>query len=306
VGLAVILLNWRHEAQTLRCAAAVAGWRALSPQLIVVDNESTEASRKALFTALSTDTIICSAINRGYGGGNNLGIKRALGLGCKYVLLLNTDAEISSLSVNQLLARLESDSQLSVVGPFIRSASGGVTRCLIGGRDIACHLTTRTAVSVEEIKTFPHYPLREVDYVSGTVFLARSSVFKEIGLLDEHFFFSGEIADFCKRARAKGYRSCVDLKAEARHITSQTAERLRETLYVYYDLRNRFLYIQKHHVRMRLIYCSYWTIIGCVRFGLAACRLKRAKARAIALALTHAYQGRYGNQNGAFPCSSVH
>ena len=48
MGLAVILINWRHEERTLRCARAVAGWHALKPHVIVVDNELTEATRGVL------------------------------------------------------------------------------------------------------------------------------------------------------------------------------------------------------------------------------------------------------------------
>ena len=73
------------------------------------------------------------------------------------------------------------------------------------------------------------------------------SVFEQIGLLDEEFFFSGEIADFCKRARNGGHRVCVDLEVEARHDASDTPQTRRETLYVYYSLRNRFLYAKKHY-----------------------------------------------------------
>jgi GT2 family glycosyltransferase len=43
-------------------------------------------------------------------------------------------------------------------------------------------------MSPDDTKILPEYPIHAVDYVSGTVFLARSSVFKEIGLLDEEYF----------------------------------------------------------------------------------------------------------------------
>ena len=93
--LAVILVNWRNEQQTLRAIEAVRGWGALKPDLIVVDNESTDASRKALAAALPPNTLVTSKINRGYGGGNNLGIARALSRNADFVLLLNSDAEIA-------------------------------------------------------------------------------------------------------------------------------------------------------------------------------------------------------------------
>ena len=146
--------------------------------------------------------------------------------------------------------------------------------------------------------------IQEVDYVPGTVFLARTSVFKEIGLFDQEYFFSGEIADFCNRARNRGHRICVDLEVEARHDPHLTPIRLRETLYIYYGLRNRFLYIKKHYARKKMIYFAFWTMIGAGGLARAIWQRKKAKAWAIVSALTHAYGGRYGDQNVAFFCIS--
>jgi GT2 family glycosyltransferase len=137
MGLVVILINWRHEERTLRCARAVAGWHALKPHVIVVDNESTEATRGVLSAAVPAENLICSTVNRGYAGGNNLGIERALAAGLEYVLLLNTDAEISAAGVGRLLARLDAYTQIAIVGPVVNEANERQTRRLVGGRDIA-------------------------------------------------------------------------------------------------------------------------------------------------------------------------
>jgi GT2 family glycosyltransferase len=300
LDLAVILLNWRHEEQTLRCARAVTAWQALKPHLIVVDNESTEATSSVLSAALPANSLICSTVNLGYGGGNNLGIRRALAAEIKYVLLLNTDAEIGPENVSHLLERLETHPQISIVGPVVQEGQDPRARRLVGGRDIAHHSSTRIAVPRGDVKSLPDYPIHEVDYVSGTVFLARASVLKEIGLLDEEFFFSGEIADFCKRARNRGHKIYVDLEVEAQHHIDQTSMHLRETLYLYYGLRNRFLYVKKHYARQKIKYFSYWTMAGAVMLARALGHGKMAKARAVILALMHAHGGHYGNQNGSF------
>ena len=301
MDLAVILLNWRNEQQTRQCARAVLSWQALNPHLIVVDNESTEAGRRILSNALPTSDIVFSAVNIGYGGGNNLGIKRALALDINYILLLNTDCEISVANIIRLLDRLDAHPDISILGPVIQEGDEAEMRRLVGGRNIAEHSYTRIAIPLGDVKRLPDYPVHEVDYVSGTVFLVRGSVFKDIGMLDEEYFFSGEIADFCKRAKDRGYKVCVDLEVEARHDRGQTSTHLRETLYVYYGLRNRFLYVNKHHSRKKIAYFAYWTLVGAAGLARAMCRCKIAKARAIALALLDGYRGRFGNQNAKFP-----
>ena len=152
----------------------------------------------------------------------------------------------------------------------------------------------------EDLSTIPGYPLHDVDYVSGTVFLARSSAFEQIGLLDEQYFFSGEIADFCKRARNAGHRICADLEVEASHDTGQTQAHRRQTLYTYYSLRNRFLYVRKHCRGRRLRYFIRWTGIGVSGFIKAIAAGNWSSARAILLALMHGILNRVGNQNAKF------
>lgn len=298
--LTVILVNWRTEQQTLRCVAAVRGWKLIQPDVIVIDNESSHTSSSLLAAKLAPDELIRSVVNLGYGGGNNLGIERVLAGTQSYILLLNTDAEITEEDVSGLLTRMEANQDISVLGPVINEDQDGQTDCLIGGRDIAQYSSTRIAADPASLKTVPGYPLHEVDYVSGTVFLARREVFEQVGLLDEQYFFSGEIADFCKRARNGGHRLCVDLEVEARHDTSQSSAHQRETLYTYYSLRNRFLYVRKHFPSDKLKYFCRWTKLGGLDFLRSIRAWKMAKARAILLALAHAYCNRSGDQNAKF------
>jgi GT2 family glycosyltransferase len=300
MSLAVILLNWHNERQTLRCACAMAEWQTLKPRLYVVDNESSEATRAALAAVLAPESLIHSRLNLGYGGGNNLGIRSALAAQCRYILLHNSDAEISEAGVGNLLERLNAHPQIAVLGPVIRETRDGRSQLLAGGRDIARYTVTRARMPAGDPKRLAGYPLAAVDYVPGTVFLARADVFTDIGLLDEEYFFSGEIADFCKRVQAGGRKVCIDLEIEARHHPGQAPPRMLETLYAYYSLRNRFLFVTRHYATARTGYFAYWTVIGMLALMRALVLGRAGKARAIGLALADAYAGRYGNRNASF------
>jgi GT2 family glycosyltransferase len=299
MNLGIILVNWRNEQETTACACAVKGWQTLAPQLLVIDNESTQKSHEALAGELTVDELIPSSENLGYGGGNNIGIKRAVAAGAKYILLLNSDAEISERAVSRMIERLDANPGIAILGPVIHESRDGQTERLIGGRDIARHPFSKIGARSRDLRSIPGYPLHQVDYVSGTVLLARSKVFEEIGLLDEQYFFSGEIADFCKRARDKGHGVCVDLEVEARHNVDETS-RLRETLHTYYSLRNRMLYVRKHYASHTLRYFTWWGMMGVCQIANALRRGSLAKACATVFALTDSYAGRYGNRNARF------
>ena len=300
MSLVVVLINWHDEEQTLKSVRALRNWQTLKPEILVVDNQSTKASSEKLRHELRPEELICSPVNRGYGGGNNVAIKQALEKKKDYILLLNTDAEISEGGVMQLLERLKSCPDISILGPVILEHQGNHTRSLIGGRDIARHPNTRVVAELSELKAIGGYPLFEVDYVLGAVFLTRGAIFEEIGLLDERYFFSGEIADFCKRAGNEGHRACTDLEVRAYHDTNKTPLELRESLYLYYSLRNRFLYIKKHYPSEKLMYFSYWTVLCGLKLAYAMMRWKTATARAIFLALEHALLNKFGDQNDKF------
>ena len=299
-SLAVILVNWRNEDRTIPCVAGVKRWTSLKPRVIVVDNQSTSESHRALSRVVAPEELICSEVNLGYGGGNNLGIARALSEGQEFILLLNSDAEILEAGVSALLRRLTDNEDVAILGPVLREGQGADAVRYIGGRDIARAAATKVVAGRDALSVVPDFPLHEVDYVSGTVFLARRGVFEQAGLLDEQFFFSGEIADLCKRARDSGHRACVDLEVEASRDPGGTPAQLRDTLYTYYSLRNRFHYARKHYPTEKVRYGLVWTKIGVAAFVRALQQRKPAKARAIALALAHAHLNRLGNQNAKF------
>ena len=125
-------------------------------------------------------------------------------------------------------------------------------------------------------------------------------MFERVGLFDERFFFSGETADLCARARAQGYRSFVDLEVMADHDTRATSRTKRETLYTYYSLRNRMLYVRKHSAGSTVRRLSYWGMVYMLQMGRAVGKGELGKARAIALALVHGISDRAGNQNASF------
>jgi GT2 family glycosyltransferase len=141
-----------------------------------------------------------------------------------------------------------------------------------------------------------HDPLRMVDYVPGTVALIRGASLHAVGLFDEAYFFGGELADFCARARRQGYGSAVDARTLATHRLDRSSH-LRRTLHAYYILRNRFLYTRKFHARHRRSFDAGWTIYGA---GLVVLNLLRGRwptARAQALGLMDGLRGRFGGQN---------
>ena len=186
-----------------------------------------------------------------------------------------------------LVERLEAHPEIAILGPVIREQQHAGVHCYMGGRDISRNLATRIPVDRECASHSDKSSVAEVDYVPGAVFLARREVFERVGLFDERFFFGGETADLCARARAMGYRSFVDLEALADHDARATPKSRRETLYTYYSLRNRMLYVWKYGSGPIPGRLSYWAVVYMFELGKAIGKGEFGKARAVGLALVH-------------------
>jgi GT2 family glycosyltransferase len=294
--LHAVVLNWNDAPATVECVRALDGWPSSPPTVWVVDNASTDGGVGLAAVAGPRTTVIRCETNRGFGGGNNVGIQRALAAGADAILLLNNDATIGASSVERLARDLQDHADLGIVGPRLRELGGGGARISVGGRDPARHVVSHLFERPGRASGDDRAP-QPVDYVPGTAVVIRADVFRAIGFLDERYFFAGELADLCRRARTRDYISGIDVATLAEHRLERSAA-LRPHLYAYYALRNRFLLVRKFHQAERRRLVAFWTSYGLARWTGHVLRGRRRPARAIRLALADGLAGRFGGQNG--------
>ena len=287
---AIVILNWNAADETIRCVRTITTWEHLDPTVWVVDNHSTDGGTRAISREFPGIHLIFNAENLGFGGGNNQGIAQALSAGDVPILLLNNDASIAEDDVIRLLTTLHTDERLGFVGPLLFDTNQQGKLLSAGGRDIARHGTTHIC------QLDAGEPVRETSYVPGTVVLIHPQVFRTVGLFDAAYFFSGEMADLCERAGQQGYVSAIDTRARAYHAQHDPSN-LRETLYAYYGLRNRFLFIRKFRRNRRFLLSSLWALYGLAMGLKAGLQGKSTKARALYLAVLDGMHSRFGGQN---------
>lgn len=285
----LVLLNWNSWEDTRDRAIAARSWRRLRPRVVVVDNGSSGPDEARLRAALPDVDLVAAGRNLGFGGGSNLALRR---LTTPYALLLNPDAVVDEPDVEALLAALDEDPLAAVAGPVLTDGTGCVRA--VGGRDIGRYARTHWR---------PHEAGRrvdsvhEVDYVPGTVALLRLEAFHGVGGFDERFFFSGEMADLCRRLRVGGWRCLVVPRARARHERGGRSPERRD-LDAYYALRNRFLYVAKHaNTGSRWLWALRGTASAVRHLALARPSRARAELRAVA----HGLRGRFGAAHGEAP-----
>lgn len=239
--LAAIVLNHRTSALTLEAVECLRRSERRPDLVLVVDNGSGDGSAEAL---LGPDvTVIALGENRGFSGGVNAGIRRALELGADAVVLVNSDARPLPGCLGALEAALGSAPAVGIVGPLLvdggdpgRVESAGIfylerlglMRHLGAGRSPAAIPAGRA----------------RVQGVSGCVLMARREVFEKVGLFAEEYFFSFEDLDFCLRAAAEGFTTLNVREARAVHLGSATIGRASGQR-LYFAARNHLLLAQR-------------------------------------------------------------
>jgi len=289
--LSIIILNWNAAEDTIRCVHDIVAWEQLRPTIWIVDNASAKDDVAAIARACPEAHIIRNEVNLGFSGGANRGIQAALQAGDAPILLLNNDARIDESSVIHMLRILQASDDIGFVGPLLFDADEAHTFISAGAKNPILHHQTR-------IVTLPQAEQQEVATISGTAILIRPAVFKTVGLLDEAYFFSTELADLCRRARqSAGYRCIIDAHARAYHRIRRSA-RYRSALYPYYIIRNRFLYIRRfYHALPRLWLIGFWASYSLALSVKLRMTGETATRRAVWLGLVDGLQGRFGGQN---------
>lgn len=99
----VVILNWNGYADTADCLTTCLTNRYPRTRIVVVDNGSSDGSELLLRSAFPEITVVQTGSNLGYAGGNNVGIRHALGSGADYVVLLNNDTVVDPDFITSLV-----------------------------------------------------------------------------------------------------------------------------------------------------------------------------------------------------------
>ena len=202
----IIVLNWNGWRDTLACVASLQQLDYPNFGLVVIDNDSSDASPQQIAAHRPEVELILSGSNRGFGGGCNIGIQRALARGADYVWLINSDATVATAALTALVQTAESDGSIGAVGSVLFDAGSIDHLQLWGGGKVKLwsgrshHQRTPAAL----------------DFVSGASLLLRREALLQVGGFDEQsFFMYWEDTDLGFRLRKAGWQLAV---AQASHV----------------------------------------------------------------------------------------
>jgi N-acetylglucosaminyl-diphospho-decaprenol L-rhamnosyltransferase len=208
VTAVVVSHNTREDLR--RCLRSVQAHAGLPCEVIVVDNASADGSADMVGAEFAEARLFRNRENVGFSRANNQGLRAAAG---GYVLVLNSDAELTPGALPALAALLDARPRVGAVGPRTLNADGTVQvsfgpaltplaewrqRRLVGG----ARRRDPTALDEAEARAAAE---GEPDWVSGSCLLARKEALDAVGGFDEAFFLYEEDVDLCLRLRRAGW-----------------------------------------------------------------------------------------------------
>jgi len=268
--VSVIVLNWNDAETTLSCLESLLEQTPI-PLIIVCDNGSSDCSPNSfklwaashnlaireIHTITSEDILqdpppdlylLRNATNLGFSGGNNPGIRLALELGSSFVWILNNDTRLSSHALSSLLDCSHKQPRVGIIGATIINMKNPEILQIAGG----CRyqpITTlgRPIHKGRNIQEIEYLSDEIMNYVYGASFFVRSSVFKDIGLFNEHFFMFYEELDFCQRAIKAGYDLFWCRQAVIEHLGGHSINKMDNKDKEFQENFSTVLYTRIHH-----------------------------------------------------------
>ena len=191
-------------------------------RIAVIDNASTDNSH-AIVAKHPNVIWLQTGVNLGFGRAANRGIAATSE---PYVLLLNPDTELGPKCIEEMVALLDANPSVGIVGPQVVNADGTrypSARSFPNLIDAAGHGFVGL-ISANNRWSRRYLNPDTIEWVSGTAMLIRRTAFDAVGGFDEDYFMYVEDVDLCWRLREKNWTVAVADKALVTHHIGGSSE----------------------------------------------------------------------------------
>lgn len=218
--VSAVIVTYNSQEHISKCLCHLSASRLVPAEVIVVDNGSTDGTRRVLDAFRRRGLpiqVILNSENVGYAVACNQGADMAR---CPIILFLNADAFVMPDSIGYLVEALMSDPTIGFVGPQLLNEDGSL--------QLSWAPFETPATYVLRTLAWRHHPapassLGEKSahlegYVSGACLMMKREAWTQLRGFDEGFFFYGEEMDLQYRGYRQGLRAKVIPTARVYHV----------------------------------------------------------------------------------------
>lgn len=225
--LSIIILSYNVEQLLLDCLKSIpshSDW-----EIVVVDNKSSDNSVGSVKKRFPQVKIISNDRNLGFAAGNNIGINSS---SSEFVLLLNPDTLVYPDSIETVLKYVEENPQVGAATCRVELKDGTL--------DYSSHRgfpnPWNSLLHFAGLKSLSSYTspnvsnsIHQIDSLTGAFAFVRRMAGKQVGWLDEDYFWNGEDIDFCYKLKEAGWQIVFIPQVKITHFKGASAKASRDS-----------------------------------------------------------------------------
>ncbi len=257
IEVSIIIVNYNTIDLTKHCLDSIfKHTKAITFEIIVVDNNSTDDSVQILRNLYSNIEIISNDVNLGFGRANNLGIKNAKG---KYILFLNSDTLILNNSIKIFFDFFENNEI---------AKTAGALGCVMLNQELApnyrnsyyCFPTLKSYLKslLSNLFFFIRYTYKadklkidknkflSVDFIVGADLFVPKKVLNEIGDFDPDYFLYWEEVDLQFRMHKNNLKRLIIEGPKIIHFEGGSSSKKMSNWKKITESKSLLIFLKKH------------------------------------------------------------
>ncbi len=262
MDLTILIVSWNVADLLALCVDSVFASQlnfGSSPQhpftaeIIVVDSASADHTVPMLRERYPQIKLLPQTENVGFTRGNNIGLAQSQG---RYILLLNPDTEVIGTALTDMIAYMDANPSVGIVGPHTFNSDRVTTQStrrrfptlMVGMFESTWFqpYAPKSLLNYFYAADQPDTGTFEVDWVQGSALMIRREVYEQIGGMDEGFIMYSEELDWCKRTKAAGWKVVYMGDAHIVHHGGKSTEQVKARSHIYFQ-QSKLRYFRKHH-----------------------------------------------------------
>jgi GT2 family glycosyltransferase len=258
-----VVLSWNGFEDICSCVDSLFNSTIPFQEIVIVDNFSTDGTAKKILEKYKENSIVNIFLNQknlGFAGGVNIGIEYSIDKKADYIFLINDDATIQLDCLSQLLclnSSCENDLPTIFVPRILYSSSKKIWQGASYFSPLKVGInSSEKNKDVSECSN----ETRSVSCATACALLISRSVFENIGLFDEKFFFYFEDLDFTVRAYRSGAKILYAPSANVFHKL-ESVEKDRTSPFVMYHLARSHVIFSFNNFQGNYFYLCYSLLI---------------------------------------------
>lgn len=195
IATIIVTYNGMRNGWIKKCIDSIINSSTYS-KIIVIDNNSSDSTVAFIKENYSSVLLIESKTNLGFGGANNIGIKKGLDLGAEYFFLINQDAWVENQTI-EILMKKAIKLGYGILSPLQFNSDGSKF-----DRNFKSLLNESNCPGfIEDLFFNKLKEVYDIKFVMAAFWLISRKTINQIGLFNPVFSHYGEDDDYLNRAK---------------------------------------------------------------------------------------------------------